>query len=162
MTLLPAVNLTEWTTLVPSFASLPALPALPSLPSLPALPAFTSEPPVKEHHIPSAVTSQVKNMTHIHSALTLHSWSWTHSRDSHSHLIQISLFFAVWTAIPWIPIQATFYALWCSWAETKFPAFYVMTPTLSLREEVVYWYPTEVVTIATKDDSRYWFYVPNG
>ncbi|XP_057201346.1 SUN domain-containing protein 1 isoform X2 [Triplophysa rosa] len=58
LTCLPAVNLTEWKTLVPSFASLPALPSLPSLPSLPALPAFTSKALVEEHHVPPEVTSR--------------------------------------------------------------------------------------------------------
>ncbi|XP_056608779.1 SUN domain-containing protein 1 isoform X1 [Triplophysa dalaica] len=59
LTCLPAVNFTEWKTLMPSFASLPALPSLPSLPSLPALPASTSKPLVEEHHVPPKVTSQI-------------------------------------------------------------------------------------------------------
>ncbi|KAA0706098.1 SUN domain-containing protein 1 [Triplophysa tibetana] len=62
LTCLPAVNFTEWKTLVPSFASLPALPSLPSFPSfpsLPALPASTSKPLEEEHHVPPEVTSQI-------------------------------------------------------------------------------------------------------
>ncbi|XP_051988042.1 SUN domain-containing protein 1-like isoform X3 [Xyrauchen texanus] len=55
---LPAVNLTEWKTLVTSMTSLPALPSLPSLPSLPAFFSLTSEPLVKEQHIPPPVISQ--------------------------------------------------------------------------------------------------------
>lgn len=85
LTCLPAVNLTEWKTLVPSFASLPALPSLPSLPSLPA---FTSQPLEEEHRIKPEVTSQVKNST-IFTQLWLSSQALFTTKLSHVTHIHI-------------------------------------------------------------------------